>query len=73
MEAGTQRNTGFRQNPALGNTGHLRVKTGEKDTEVMAGPRIQQREGTVINGPSNSLYMDSPGTGKICETLEVEF
>ena len=43
MEAGTQLNAGFKQNPALGNMGHLRVKkgnTGEKDMQMMAGPRI---------------------------------
>lgn len=43
MEADTQRNAGFRQNPALGNMEYLRVKmgkAGEKDMQVMAGPRI---------------------------------
>lgn len=43
IEAGRQRNTGFRQNPALANMGPLRatkIKTGEKDMQVMAGLRI---------------------------------
>lgn len=43
MEAGTQRNAGFRQNPAPGNMRHRRVKKGkteEKDMQVIAGPRI---------------------------------
>lgn len=43
MEAGVLRNTCFRQNPALGKMGHLRVKKGktaEKDMEDMSGAKI---------------------------------
>jgi len=55
--------------------GHLRVKnieTVEKGMQVMSRLRIQQRERTVINGPSISLYMYNPRMGKNCRTLEVE-